>query len=364
MTATYLLAAGGTGGHLFPAEALAAVLVKRGARVSLATDKRAAKYSDAISDVHVIPSDTVRGRNPLRLAKTGLTLTSGIISAMRVIAKLSPAAVIGFGGYPTLPPLMAASWRRVPTVIHDANAVMGRANKMLAPKVTAIATSFPRTVKDEKLAAKETVTGNPVRPNVIEAAKIAYPAFDGPIRIVVFGGSQGARIMADVVPYAVEQLDPALRSRLAIVQQARDEDMARVNEIYQRAGVIAETAPFFRDLPERMAKAHLVIGRSGGSTVAELAGIGRPSILVPLPHALDQDQLANAKALEVAEGAILITQDFFNRDRVTKELSTLLSAPAQLQKMAQNARSIGALDAAERLADLVERVGKKDAVAA
>ncbi len=356
---TYLLAAGGTGGHLFPAEALAAVLVKRGARVALATDKRATKYSDSISDVHVIPSDTVRGRNPLRLARTGLTLTSGVMRAMSLIARLGPAAMIGFGGYPTIPPLMAAVWKRVPTVIHDANAVMGRANKMLAPRVTAIATSFPRTMRDEKLASKETVTGNPVRPAVIEAAKIPYSAFDGPIRIVVFGGSQGARIMADVVPYAVEQLDSALRSRLSIVQQARDEDMARVNEIYRRAGVAAETAPFFRDLPERMAKAHLVIGRSGGSTVAELAGIGRPSILVPLPHAIDQDQLANAKALEVSEGAILITQDFFHPERLTKELNALLATPARLQKMAQNARSIGALDAAERLADLVERIGRK-----
>lgn len=364
MTATYLLAAGGTGGHLFPAEALAAALVKRGARVALATDTRAARYSDAISDIHVIPSDTVRGRNPLRLAKTGLTLTSGIMKAMRLIGKLGPSAVIGFGGYPTIPPLMAAVWKRVPTVIHDANAVMGRANKMLAPKVSAIASSFPRTLKDEALAKKETVTGNPVRPMVIEAARIPFPSAAGPIHIVVFGGSQGARVMADVVPYAIEQLDPALRSRLSIVQQARDEDMGRVNEIYRRAGVAAETAPFFRDLPERMANAHLVIGRSGGSTVAELAAIGRPSILVPLPHALDQDQLANAKALEVAGGAMVITQDFFKPDRVIKELTALLSSPARLNEMARGAKSIGVPDAAERLADLVERVGRKEAVAA
>jgi UDP-N-acetylglucosamine--N-acetylmuramyl-(pentapeptide) pyrophosphoryl-undecaprenol N-acetylglucosamine transferase len=230
---------------------------------------------------------------------------------------------------------------------------------MLAPRVTAIATSFPRTLKDsEALAAKETCTGNPVRPAVIAAAKTPYVSPEGgPLRLLVFGGSQGARVMADIVPYAVEKLDPALRARLSVAQQARDEDMARVAEAYRGAGVTAEVAPFFKDLPARMASAHLVIGRSGGSTVAELAAIGRPAILVPLPHAIDQDQLANAKALEVAGGAILIAQEFFKPDRVAKELTDLAGAPRRLVEMARASRSVGAPDAAERLADLVERIG-------
>lgn len=360
MSTTIVLAAGGTGGHLFPAEALAAALVKRNKRVALATDKRAARYGDAFSDVRIIPSDTVRGRNPIRLARTAFTIGSGLMKALRLLGREKPAAVVGFGGYPTLPPLMAATWKRIPTVIHDANAVMGRANKMLAPRVTAIATSFPRTLKDDSaLAAKETCTGNPVRPAVIAAANTPYSfSADGPLRLLVFGGSQGARVMADVVPDTMEKLAPGLRARLSIVQQARDEDMARVKEAYARCGVTAEVAPFFRDLPDRMAHTHLVIGRSGGSTVAELAAIGRPAILVPLPHAIDQDQLANAKALEVAGGAILITQDFFKPERLAKELTELAAAPQRLTDMARVARSVGTLDAAERLADLVERVGE------
>jgi UDP-N-acetylglucosamine--N-acetylmuramyl-(pentapeptide) pyrophosphoryl-undecaprenol N-acetylglucosamine transferase len=363
MSATFVLAAGGTGGHLFPAEALAAVLVKRGKRVALATDRRAARYGDALNEVHIIPSETVRGRNPVSLAKTAATLSYGIFKALRLLGRVRPAAVIGFGGYPTIPPLMAAVWRRIPTIIHDSNAVMGRANRMLAPRVSAIATSFPSILKDdEKLAAKETCTGNPVRPAVLAAANRRYVAPDtnGPFRILVFGGSQGARVMADVVPPAVENLNPALCARLSIVQQVREEDAARVGETYARLGVKAEIAAFFRDLPERMAAAHLVIARSGGSTVAELATIGRPAILVPLPHALDQDQLANAKVLEVAGGAILITQDFFKPERLASELAALAGAtPVRLAAMAQAARSVGAPDAAERLADLVESLGRE-----
>jgi UDP-N-acetylglucosamine--N-acetylmuramyl-(pentapeptide) pyrophosphoryl-undecaprenol N-acetylglucosamine transferase len=360
MTGTFVLAAGGTGGHLFPAEALAAALMKRNKRVALATDTRAARYSDAFADVRIIPSDTVRGSNPLRLAKTAAVLSYGIAKALRFLGRERPAAVIGFGGYPTIPPLMAANLRKIPTVIHDANAVMGRANRMLAPRVTAIATSFPRTVKDAALAAKEVCTGNPVRPAVIAAAGAPYSLNEtGPLRLLVFGGSQGARVMADIVPAAVEKLDPALRSRLSVVQQARDEDMARVKDAYASAGVQAEVAPFFKDLPARMAAAHLVIGRSGGSTVAELAAIGRPAILVPLPHAIDQDQLANAKALEVAGGAILITQEFFKPERLAKDLAALAASPAQLIAMAQASRSVGVLDAAEKLADLVERIGEE-----
>lgn len=358
-----LLAAGGTGGHLFPAEALALALARRGVEVDLATDERATRYGGTFPAraTHVIPSETVRGRNPLALIRTASVLGIGVAKAWRLLGRIKPAAVVGFGGYPTIPPLLAAAWRRIPTVVHDANAVIGRANRMLAPRVTAIALTFPGVLEGEPaLAAKATHTGNPVRPVVIEAAATAYraPGPGGPFRLLVFGGSQGARVMADVVPAAVDRLDLVVRLELDIVQQAREEDIERVNAAYARAGVTAEVAPFFADLPARIAKAHLVVSRSGAGTVAELATIGRPSILVPLPHALDQDQLANANALAQAGGAILLTQDAFTPDRLGQEIAALAADPSRLTAMAAGAKSAGASDAADRLADLVMKVAK------
>jgi UDP-N-acetylglucosamine--N-acetylmuramyl-(pentapeptide) pyrophosphoryl-undecaprenol N-acetylglucosamine transferase len=245
----------------------------------------------------------------------------------------------------------------VPSLIHDANAVIGRANRLLAPRVAAIATSFPDMFGQRPdLAAKATLTGNPVRPAVVAAAAIAYPGTGDPLRLLVFGGSQGARVMADIVPAAIGLLEPALRTRLAIVQQARDEDLARVRGAYGKLAVAAEIAPFFADLPARLAASHLIVARSGASTVAELAAIGRPSILVPLPHALDQDQFANAGVLETAGGAIRLTQDVFTPRRLAAELAGLSAAPQRLTAMAAAARSVGRLDAADRLADLVLKV--------
>jgi UDP-N-acetylglucosamine--N-acetylmuramyl-(pentapeptide) pyrophosphoryl-undecaprenol N-acetylglucosamine transferase len=214
--------------------------------------------------------------------------------------------------------------------------------------------------RDPKLNAKATRTGNPVRPSVLVAATVPYVAAETtqPFRLVVFGGSQGARIMADIVPAAVERIEPYLQMRLSIVQQTREEDIARVKEIYGRAKVAAEVAPFFSDLPARIAAAHLVVARSGASTVAELAAIGRPAILVPLPHALDQDQSANARVLEHAGGALHLRQDDFTADRLAAEISALASAPQKLVAMAAAARSEGATDAADRLADLVARLIK------
>jgi UDP-N-acetylglucosamine--N-acetylmuramyl-(pentapeptide) pyrophosphoryl-undecaprenol N-acetylglucosamine transferase len=354
-----LLAAGGTGGHLFPAEALAAALLKRGIAIHLATDKRAARYGSAFADdaVHVVASATLRGRDPLALARTAVMLGYGLVEAWTLIGRLKPAAVIGFGGYPTIPPVLAAAWRRVPTLIHDANAVIGRANRLLAPRVTAIATTFPDVLRQApQLAAKATLTGNPVRPAVIAAAAKPYPAAADPLRLLVFGGSQGARIMADIVPPAIGQLDPALRARLAVVQQARAEDVERVRTAYAAAAATAEIAPFFTDLPERMATSHLVVSRSGASTVAELAAIGRPAILVPLPHALDQDQFANAGVLEAAGGAMRLPQEEFTPQRLAAAIADLVATPGRLAAMAAAAKGIGRLDAAERLADLVLRV--------
>jgi UDP-N-acetylglucosamine--N-acetylmuramyl-(pentapeptide) pyrophosphoryl-undecaprenol N-acetylglucosamine transferase len=358
-----VLAAGGTGGHLFPAEALSVALARRGVRVHLATDERATRYGAEFpaEAIHVVPSETVRGRNPLALARTGAILSLGTFQAWLLLGRLRPAAVVGFGGYPTIPSVLAATWRRIPTVIHDANAVIGRANRLLSSRVTAIATTFPGVLdRAPALAAKATHTGNPVRPAVIAAAATPYiaPQPGGRLSVLIFGGSQGARVLADVVPDAIGRLEPHLRGRLAIVQQAREEDRARVAAAYARSNVAAEIAAFFPDLPARMAAAEVVISRSGASTVAELAAIGRPSILVPLPGALDQDQLANARVLERAGGALLLTQDLFTADRLAQDITALAAAPQRLAAMAAGARTAGAIDAAERLADLVMKIAR------
>jgi UDP-N-acetylglucosamine--N-acetylmuramyl-(pentapeptide) pyrophosphoryl-undecaprenol N-acetylglucosamine transferase len=356
-----LLAAGGTGGHLFPAEALGVELMKRGLRVRLATDARALRYSGLFSrdTIDVVPSETVRSRNPLSLARTGFTLAAGMATAIHLLRKLKPAAVVGFGGYPTLPPLIAAKLLGIPSVIHDANAVLGRANRFLSSRVNAIATSLPGVLdRDPQLASKTTVVGMPMRPAIVAAAAVKYatPEADGPLRLLVTGGSQGARVMADIVPPAIEKLDPSLWSRLLVTQQVRDEDMTRVRAVYDRLKIKAELAPFFTDLPARLASSHLVVSRSGAGTVAELGAIGRPSILVPLPGSIDQDQFANAGVLAQAGGALRIPQGDFTPDRLAAELSALAAEPGRLIAMAAGARTVGRLDAAERLADLVAKV--------
>jgi UDP-N-acetylglucosamine--N-acetylmuramyl-(pentapeptide) pyrophosphoryl-undecaprenol N-acetylglucosamine transferase len=359
-----LVAAGGTGGHLFPAEALAAALAERGTSVHLATDRRAARYSGALPEgsVHVIASATLRARNPFALSRTAATLGVGLAQSWALIGRLRPAAVIGFGGYPTVPPLLAAAWRGVPTLIHDANAVIGRANRLLAPRVSAVATTFPDVFRDApQLAAKATLTGNPVRTAVVAAAATPYPATGDKLRLLVFGGSQGARVLADVVPSAIGLLDPGLRERLVIVQQAREEDLKRVQDAYRELSVTTEVAKFFSDLPIRIAASHLIVARSGASTIAELSAIGRPAILVPLPHALDQDQFANAGILAGAGGAIRLVQEDFTPRRLAAELGGLAAAPERLTGMAGAARSVGRLDAADRLAELVLKVAASGA---
>jgi UDP-N-acetylglucosamine--N-acetylmuramyl-(pentapeptide) pyrophosphoryl-undecaprenol N-acetylglucosamine transferase len=356
-----VVAAGGTGGHLFPAEALSVALKRRGAIIDLATDERATRYGTTFHarKTHVIPSATVRGRDPISLAHTFVTLGLGVTKAWLLLGRLRPAAVIGFGGYPSIPPVLAASWRGIPTLIHEQNGVMGRANRFLSSRVTAIATGFPGVFDaDPALAAKATHTGNPIRPAVVAAAATPYAplAANGPLNLIVFGGSQGARIMADIVPPALATLDANLRARLRVVQQAREEDFERVRRAYAQAQIAVEVAPFFSDLPARIAASHLIVSRSGASTVAELAAIGRPAILVPLPHALDQDQKANAGVLEKAGGAIRIEQAEFTPERLAAEINALAAEPGRLAKMAAAAKSAGALDAADRLADLVLKV--------
>jgi len=356
-----LLAAGGTGGHLFPAEALGVELIRRGLRVRLVTDARALRYSGLFSKemIDVVPSETVRGRSPVALARTSLMLAAGTVVAFALIRRLKPRAIIGFGGYPTVPPLIAARLAGVPGIIHDANAVLGRANRFLSGHVRAIATSLPGVLdRDPALAGKTTTVGTPMRPAILAAAAVPYasPLPDGSFRLLVVGGSQGARVMSDIVPGAIERLDPSLRGRLILTQQVRDEDMARVRAVYDRLEIHAELAPFFTDLPPRLALNHLIVSRSGAGTVAELAAIGRPSILVPLPGAIDQDQFANAGVLSQAEAALRIAQADFTPDRLASEIAALGAAPDRLATMAGNARRVGRLDAAERLADLVMNV--------
>jgi UDP-N-acetylglucosamine--N-acetylmuramyl-(pentapeptide) pyrophosphoryl-undecaprenol N-acetylglucosamine transferase len=356
-----LLAAGGTGGHLFPAEALGIELMKRDLRVRLATDSRALRYPGLFSRdmIDVVPSETVRSRTPWSLARTGLTLAVGMFVALNLMRRQRPAAVVGFGGYPTLPPLLAAKVLGIPGIIHDANAVLGRANRFLSSRVTAIATSLPGVLdRDPALASKTTTVGTPMRPAILAAAAVRYAAPDppGPFRLLVIGGSQGARVMADIVPGAIEGLEPSLWSRLILTQQVREEDTARVRAVYDRLKINAELAPFFADLPAKLASSHLVVSRSGAGTVAELGAIGRPSVLVPLPGSIDQDQFANAGVLAQVGGALRIPQAEFTSDRLASEISALAAEPAKLAAMSEAARKVGRLDAAQRMADLVMKV--------
>ncbi len=354
-----LLAAGGTGGHLFPAFALAEELGRRGFVVDLATDMRGDRYGTGFParTVHRVPSATLAGRSPIAAAKTAFTLLEGIRVARRVLRDTQPAAVVGFGGYPTFPPVLAARLKRIPAALHEQNAVLGRANRMLARHVDVIATSFERTTHvDGDLARKAKVTGNPVRTAVLEQAQRPYKASgpDAPFPLLIFGGSQGASFFAEALPSALALLAPALKRRLVVVQQAREEDAERVRSAYAQGGISAEVQTFFRDLPRRMADAQLVIGRAGASTIAELTVIGRPAILVPLPHAVDNDQLNNAQRLAESGGCWCIEQKNAGPERLAREIAALMEAPDRREAMAKAARSQGRPDAVERLADLVE----------
>lgn len=367
-----LLAAGGTGGHLFPAAALAHALRSRGFAIHLVTDERAAKY---VSDfpahaIHKVAAASPSGGSLASRMTALVTLVKGIFAARGLIKRLNPCAVVGFGGYATVPPLLAASWLGVPTIVHEANAVIGRANRFLAPRVDAIAKGFLKLGGlPARLEAKTHLTGNPVRPMVIDAARLPFPdCSSGKLRVLVTGGSQGARIFSDVVPAAVAHLCNELargafdRRQLIIVQQARTEDVERVREAYRKLGVEAEVEPFFPDLPQRIAEAHLVIARAGASTIAELAVIGRPAILVPLPHALDQDQMANAAHFAATGAAMVEPQSVFSPQCLATWLFELLGGfqikgeggMTVLERKAAAAKRAGIPDAAERLASLVQ----------
>ena len=358
MARTALLAAGGTGGHLFPAQALADELRRRGWTVHLAVDERADRFAgDFPGEVHIVPSATIGSKNPVALLKTFLTLGRGYRRAKEVIRTIEPHVVVGFGGYPTLPPLTAARSAGVPRVLHEQNAVMGRANRLLAKRVDAVATGFPLV---SKAPVETTVTGNPLRLLAHDAAKSAYPALaeSGDFALTVFGGSQGARYFADTVPEALVHLAEGQRKRLVLTMQARAEDIERVEAALDRLGVRGEVKDFFGDMPARIAASHLVICRSGASSVAELSLIGRPSVLVPFPGALDDDQGHNAAVLEEAGGAVLRRQRDLGAKALGALIGELMDNAGRLSEMAASAKSAGIDDASARLADLVERVAK------
>ena len=358
-TPLVLVCAGGTGGHLFPAESLAHALKARGIRVALATDARVDSIAGDFpaEEIVTVASATPSGRSMLRRAGAVMSLGRGFGQAARHVRRLNPAAVVGFGGYPTVPPMLAAQMLRVPTLLHEQNAVMGRANAFLARGARVIATGFHEVRGvPPRATARRVHTGNPIRPAVLAVADTPYPALDadGPIHLLVFGGSQGARVMSEVVPAAIARLPADIRARLHLTQQARPEDLTEVQNRYLAMGLGGiEAAPFFRDLPGRMARSHLVVARSGASTVSELSGLGRPAILVPLPGALDQDQAANAATLVAIGAALSLPQSAFTPDRLAADLLDLFGTPAKLTAMAGAARTAGILDAAERLAALV-----------
>ncbi len=356
-----VIAAGGTGGHLFPAEALAAELLRRGERIALMTDARSAAYDSAAfanAERFVLRGGGLSGRGIRGAASGAMALVAGTAQARRHFAALRPSAVVGFGGYASFPPLaaarMTAAARRPAIVLHEQNAVLGRANRLMARVADLLALSFPNT---SQVPGGTTVAmvGNPVRPALAALAGQPYPTppEGGALRLLVTGGSQGARVFADVVPPAIAALPEAIRARLLVTQQCRAEDLARTESAYRAAGVVADLAPFFPDIAGRLATAHLVIARAGASTISELECAGRPSVLVPLPSAIDDHQNANARALAEADAAWVYPQPAFTPAALAERLVSLFGFPARLQSAAAAAASLARPHAARDLADRV-----------
>ncbi|MDG4719866.1 MULTISPECIES: undecaprenyldiphospho-muramoylpentapeptide beta-N-acetylglucosaminyltransferase [Thalassospira] len=349
---------GGTGGHMFPAVALSKSLVRRGAKVLFFTDARAARYTDGVEGVEtvILPAGGIAGKGIKGRLTGALRLSLGTLKARSLIKKAKPAAVIGFGGYASIPATMSAKWLGIPYAIHEQNAVLGRANRLVASNAERIATSFSKVTMiapgDE---AKVIWTGNPVRAEVAALAASDYvaPTEDGPIRLLITGGSQGARILSEVLPNALVSLPEDIRKRLHVTQQARDEDIDAVRATYEGTLIDVTLASFINDIPEKLRDCHLVIARSGASTVAELTAAGRPGFLVPLPHAIDDHQRFNAQQVEDSGGAWLLPQDRFTSELVSERLTKLLTNPAALTRAAKAAKSSGRANAAERLADMV-----------
>lgn len=362
-----VIAAGGTGGHMVPAHVLGQEMTARGYAVTLITDDRGLKYPGLFEGCprHVVPSGSLGGRNPVGWAKAVASIARGRSAAKAIYRRERPAAVVGFGGYPTLPALLGAFAAKVPTVIHDSNTVLGRVNRLLAGRVDVIATAFPNTRRlPPRHAGKVALVGNPVRAEIVALRDRPFPPADGELHLLVIGGSQGATVLSKVVPAAVDRLPDDLKRRLRVTQQCRPEDLDDVRAAYAAAGVPADLATFLEDMPERLASAHLVIARSGASTVSELAVAGRPAIFVPLPTSTDNHQVYNAQEMVDAGGARMILQPQFTPDEVASTMLRFLQSPASLEAAATAARSTGRPDAAAKLADIVEGLGKPGRAAA
>ena len=357
-TPLVVLAAGGTGGHVFPAAALAAELETRGAGVILFTDRRGDAVGGALGGVETrrIRAGGVAGKGLAARMHSTLELGLGLFQARSLLRRLAPRAVVGFGGYPSVPTMLAATFGRYHTLVHEQNAVLGRANRLLAGRVERIASSFEHPARlPAGVGGKIVHTGMPVRPAFVDIRDQPYPDMgaDGPIRLLVLGGSLGAQVFGEVVPDAVGLLDERLRRRLVISQQCRPENLEQSEAAYRRLGVAAELARFFDDVPQRLAAAHLLIARAGASTVAEITAVGRPSILIPYPHAIDDHQAANARAVEDVGAAWVMPQESFSPETLAERLRDLLTAPEALRQAAERARTAGRPEAAARLADAV-----------
>ena len=354
-----VIAAGGTGGHLFPAQALAEALIARGWRIVLATDGRVGGLTGSFpaEETIALAAATFRPGDRAGMFRAAVAIGRGVGQARAALVRLRPDIVVGFGGYPSLPALIGAITSGRRTLIHEQNAVSGRANRLLAPFVTAIACAFPTLLKaSARSRGRAVVVGNPVRPAIRALADLPYAPPEDRIRLLVTGGSQGARLISELVPAAVAALPETLRGRLDVQQQTRAESMDIARRLYADALVPAEVAPFFSDMAGRLAGAHLVIGRAGASTVCELAVAGRPAILIPLAIALDDDQGQNARVLEDAGAAVVLREAALTRPVLTAALGALLGDPIRLAAMAAAARGVARPDAAERLADVVEGV--------
>jgi UDP-N-acetylglucosamine--N-acetylmuramyl-(pentapeptide) pyrophosphoryl-undecaprenol N-acetylglucosamine transferase len=362
MSRHYVLAAGGTGGHMVPAHALAEELMLRGHRVALITDDRGARIPGLFDNaqVHILPAGRLAG-GPVGWFRAARNIMTGRAMALRLYETFLPSAVIGFGGYPAFPALLAARSDRIPTLLHEQNAVLGRVNRLMASRVDAIATAYETVQRlPAKAADKVHLVGNPVRDEVLALRDQPFPPLteDGIFRLLVTGGSQGASILSEVVPEGLALLPEHLRRRLQVTQQCRPEDIDQVRARYAALGIPADLATYLPDLPERLAWSHLVIGRAGASTIAELTAAGRPAILVPLPSATDDHQTWNAREMAKAGGARMIAQSKFTAIELAKQMQKLGLEPVALTAAAARARSVGRPDAAKDLADLVERTGR------
>ncbi|MCW5747944.1 MAG: undecaprenyldiphospho-muramoylpentapeptide beta-N-acetylglucosaminyltransferase [Alphaproteobacteria bacterium] len=352
-----VLAAGGTGGHVFPAESLAGELARRGLPLALLTDDRGRQWQGALAElpVHRVRAGSPGAGGPIDRVRNLVALGVGVAQSVRLLGRLSPSAVVGFGGYASVPAMFAARLRRLPTLIHEQNAVLGRANRLVAGRHTMIATAFRkvRHLADDDRRVR--LVGNPVRDAVLAVRDMPYapPSPEGEIRMLVVGGSQGAASFGVVIPEAVATLPDAVRRRLKLAQQCRPEDLQRVRAFYAERGIDAECETFFSDFPARLAGAHLVVARAGASTVAELTTSGRPSVLVPFPHATEDHQRANAMAIDEVGASILLPHERFTVEALRLQLVELFGAPQRLAAMAAAARAAGRPDAARHLADLV-----------